>query len=185
MTEEHRHLQTPSSFILRFEPLIARGGKVLDLAAGRGRHARLLASRGHEVEAVDRDERALDTLRGDERVRCTVADLEGGAWPYEPGSFDAIVVTNYLHRPLFGTIAASLRDGGVLLYETFMRGQERFRKPTRPEFLLQPNELLMAFRELTVVSFEQGVLASPATAVVQRLCAVKGGQSDALLLPGP
>jgi SAM-dependent methyltransferase len=185
MNEEHRHLDAPSNFVLRFEPLIPRGGKVLDLAAGRGRHARLLASRGHEVEAVDRDERALEALRGEEHVKRTLADLEGGAFPYEPGSFDAIVVTNYLHRPLFGAIAAALRGGGVLFYETFMRGQERFRRPSRPEFLLEPNELLMAFRELTVVAFEQGVLPGPAPAVVQRLCAVKGRPSDAILLPGP
>lgn len=146
---------------------------MLDIAAGSGRHTKLLLDRGFRVRAVDRDVTALSTLAG---PRCTVeqVDLEtGGPWPLE-GGYDGIVVTNYLHRPLFPEIAGALAPGGGVIYETFALGNERFGRPSNPEFLLRPGELLDAFASLTVVAFEQGEIASPRPAVVQRIAAVNG-----------
>ncbi|HUI34725.1 MAG TPA: class I SAM-dependent methyltransferase [Stellaceae bacterium] len=146
---------------------------MLDIAAGSGRHTKLFLDRGFRVRAVDRDVTALSTLAG---PRCTVeqVDLEtGGPWPLE-GGYDGIVVTNYLHRPLFPEIAGALAPGGGVIYETFALGNERFGRPSNPEFLLRPGELLDAFASLTVVAFEQGEIASPRPAVVQRIAAVNG-----------
>ena len=163
---------TPSPWVVRFAPLIRAGGLVLDLAAGRGRHARFLAARGCEVLAVDRDADALATL-ADAGVRTLCADLEQGAWPLAGRRFDAIVVTNYLHRPQFPDLLAALAPDGVLVYETFADGNARFGKPSRPEFLLQPDELLDCFgKALRVVAFEQGEVAAPSPAVIQRFCGV-------------
>jgi SAM-dependent methyltransferase len=177
------HPLAPSPWIVRFAPLVRAGGAVLDVACGGGRHARLLAARGHRVEAVDRDEAAIAALAGVPRIDARCADLEAGPWPYAGRRFDGVVVTRYLHRPLFGALAEALGDGGVLLYETFMRGHERHGRPSRPEFLLEPGELLVAFAGLTVVAFEQGRVDAPAPAVVQRLCAVRGAPPEAVALP--
>lgn len=161
-----------SPWVVRFAPLIRARGVVLDLACGRGRHARLLAARGCDVLAVDRDAEALAGLAG-AGVRTLCADLEQGAWPLAGLRFDAIVVTNYLHRPQFPHLLAALAPDGVLIYETFADGNARFGKPSRPEFLLQPDELLDRFgKALRVVAFEQGEVAQPVPAVIQRLCGV-------------
>lgn len=169
-------LMSPSPWVLRFAPLVSAGAHVLDLACGTGRHARLFASRGCTVEAVDRDEAALATLAGVPRIRVNLVDLESGAWPYAPAEFDAIVVVNYLYRPLFPALAASLNTAGVLIYETFMTGNERFGRPSNPDFLLRPGELLdAAGRGLEVVAFDQGYADEPKPAMVQRLAAVKPG----------
>lgn len=166
----------PSDWVLRWSHLVPAGTRVLDLACGRGRHARLLAARGCEVLAVDRDAEALATLAGIAGIETLAADLEGAPWPFPENAFGAIVVTNYLHRPQFPFIAAALRTGGVLLYETFMAGNERYGKPSNPAFLLAPGELLAAFcGPLLPAGFEQGVVGAPPRAVVQRLCAVRGG----------
>ena len=163
----------PSAWVRRFLPLIRRGGRVLDLAAGGGRHTRLLLNMGFVVTAVDRDVAALQPLAG----RCCevrAIDLETGAgWPLG-GGYDGIVVTNYLHRPLFAPIAGALAPGGVLIYETFAAGNERLGRPRNPDFLLRPGELLQAFAGLTVIAFEQGEVSAPRPAVIQRLAAVKG-----------
>jgi SAM-dependent methyltransferase len=147
---------------------------VLDLAAGHGRHARLFADRGARVLAVDRDASALAGLRHVERVETRVLDLESGEWPLTGEHFDAIVVTNYLFRPSFPSLLDALIDDGVLLYETFARGNEAYGRPSNPDFLLRKDELLqLAERRLTVVAFEQGVVTTPpSSAVVQRLAAV-------------
>jgi hypothetical protein len=126
------------------------------------------------VLAVDRDVDALEGLRGHKGIIPLKADLEEGPWPLPGFTFDAVVVTNYLHRPLLPSLVASLAEGGVLLYETFMRGHERLGKPSRPEFLLEPGELLRACSGLTVVAFEEGPVELPRPAVLQRLCAVRG-----------
>jgi len=163
----------PSAWVRRFLPLIRPGGRVLDLAAGEGRHTRLLLERGFAVAAVDRDIEALRLLATD---NCDILaiDLETGApWPLGCG-YDGIVVTNYLHRPLLPMIASALAPGGVLIYETFMAGNERFGRPRNPEFLLGPGELLQAFAALTVVAFEQGEVAQPRPAMIQRLAAANG-----------
>jgi len=167
------HDEKPSAWVRRFVPLIRQGGRVLDLAAGAGRHTRLLLDMGLAVTAVDRDVEELRTLAG---ATCDVRaiDLETGApWLLGDG-YDGIVVTNYLHRPLLQPIGAALGAGGVLIYETFAVGNERIGRPRNPDFLLRPGELLDAFTGLTIVAFEQGEVALPRPAVIQRIAAVAG-----------
>ncbi|QJE01089.1 methyltransferase domain-containing protein [Massilia forsythiae] len=174
----HAVADNPSAWVRRWAPLI-RTGEVLDLACGAGRHARLLAAMGHTVIALDRDAAALAAIaagaHGDD-IATVEYDLEapGSAWPFAPRSLSGIVVTNYLYRPLLPPITASLAPNGVLIYETFARGNEAFGKPSNPDFLLMPGELIgVAGRSgLRVVAFEDGALESPKPARVQRLCAV-------------
>ena len=163
----------PSAWVRRFLPLIQSGGRVLDLAAGGGRHTRRLLDMGFVVTAVDRDVTALQPLAGDD-CEVRAIDLEIGAgWPLG-GFYDGIVVTNYLHRPMFASIIAALAPGGVLIYETFAAGNERLGRPRNPDFLLRPGELIEAFARLTIVAFEQGEVAVPRPAVIQRIAAVYG-----------
>jgi len=177
--EGPHELQAPSSWVVRWAAIIRPGGEVLDVACGRGRHARHLATRGYRVTATDRDPAALRSLAGVPGVRTVQADLEGAAWPFGSGAFDGVVVANYLHRPLFDALAASLAPGGVLIYETFMQGNERYGKPSNPDFPLRPGELAEAWRgRLEVVAFEQGRVARPKLAVVQRICALRGPPAD-------
>jgi len=170
----HRPTSLASPWIERFASLVKDGGSVLDLACGHGRHARFFAARGSHVLAVDRDPTALAALAGEARIEARALDLETGRWPLAGERFDAIVVVNYLHRPLFPHLVAGLADDGVLLYETFARGNEAYGRPANPDFLLERDELLqLAAGALTVVAFEQGLV--PGTergAVVQRLAAV-------------
>lgn len=164
----------PSPWVRRFLPLIRPGGQVLDLAAGGGRHAALLRSAGFRVVAADRDATRLRAALGtDAGCRIVEGDFEtGGPWRLG-GGYDGIVVTNYLHRPLLPYLAASLAPEGVLIYETFMIGNERLGKPARPDFLLRPGELIDAFRSvLTIVAFEQGRVDMPRPACIQRVAAV-------------
>lgn len=163
-------LDTPSPWIVRFLALARPGGSLLDLAAGSGRHSRLAAALGFRVTAVDRD---IAGLAGVEAIQ---ADLEVAPWPCPDRRFDAIVVTNYLHRPLLPLLARSLEPAGVLLYETFAQGNERFGRPSNPDFLLRPGELLHTFASrLLVVAYEHGVDRRPRPAVRQRIAAI---QSD-------
>jgi SAM-dependent methyltransferase len=158
----------PSAWVEHWAPLVPPG-RVLDLACGGGRHSRLFMSRGYEVVAVDREPPSLAGVRG---VR---ADLEDGSpWPLPGERFQGIVVTNYLHRPLFATIEQALAPGGILIYETFMLGNERFGKPSNPDFLLRPGELWLAFGGLHVIAFEQGCARAPKPAMIQRVCAARG-----------
>ena len=144
----------PSNWVQRFVPLIPSGGNVLDLACGRGRHARFLSSRGFTVEAVDRDVAALETLQGIPGIATRCADLEAGPWPYAGRRFAGIVVTNYLWRPLLPYLMAAMDKGSVLIYETFMLGNERFGKPNNPAFLLRPDELRHVIRKhLELIAF--------------------------------
>jgi len=174
MSRAAHEIDSPSPWVCRWARLIRPAGRVLDLACGHGRHARYLSALGFAVLAVDRDDAALTALEGVAGVEARVADLEGSAWPFAFGSFDGVVVTNYLHRPLFGNLVASLRADGVLIYETFAAGNERYGRPGNPEFLLRPNELLRCTEPLAVVAFEQGTVSTPRPAVVQRVCAVRG-----------
>jgi SAM-dependent methyltransferase len=164
----------PSRWVRRWTHLVAPGGPVLDLACGTGRHARWFAAAGHAVLALDRDPQALAALHGVARVRTMAADLEQGAWPLPPGQrFAAVVVTNYLHRPLWPHLLQALAPAGVLLYETFAHGNASVGKPSNPAFLLQPGELLDAVRgALRVVAFQDGFLSTPYPAYIQRICAV-------------
>ena len=170
-----------SAWVRRFAALIPEHGLVLDVACGAGRHARLLATLGYRVEAVDRDAQLLAGLQGIPGITTRVADLEGDAWPYEAASFDGVVVTNYLHRPRFDALIDALKPGGVLIYETFMVDNETLGRPSNPEFLLKEGELLDRVRpRLTVVAFEQGRVDSPKPAFIQRICAVAGGVAPVL-----
>ena len=164
-----------SSWVQRWSHLVPPGGRVLDLACGKGRHTRWFLERGHAVTAVDRSAPALDAVRalgGGGALETLQADIENEPWPLNGRTFDAVVVTNYLWRPLLGMIAASVAPGGVLIYETFAAGNEAFGRPARPDFLLQPGELLAACIGLQVVAYEHGFLPAPAR-VVQRIAAVR------------
>lgn len=163
----------PSSWVRRFAHLVAPEGAVLDLASGGGRHARFFHDRGHPTIAVDR---RLDGMAGTTGIELIEADLEAAPWPLPGRRFAGIVVTNYLHRPLLPVLAEALEpDGGVLLYETFAEGQAGFGRPSNPDFLLRPNELLDAFMpRLTIIAYEHGVSYTPRPIAVQRIAAVAG-----------
>jgi SAM-dependent methyltransferase len=162
----------PSAWIVRWEPLIPPG-PVLDVACGSGRHARWFAARGREVDAVDRNAVAIEALQAVAGVRAVCADIEGGPWPYSGQRYAAAVVTNYLHRSLFPQLLDALAPEGVLLYETFAEGNERYGKPSNPDFLLRPGELLdVVHGKLRVVAYENVCVECPKPALVQRICAV-------------
>ncbi len=163
----HAPVEHPSPWVKRWAALVERG-PVLDVACGAGRHARLFAQRGLQVVAVDRDAQHLPG------VRFVQADLETAPWPFGAERFAAIVVTNYLHRPLLAQLEAALAEEGVLIYETFMVGNEKYGRPSNRAFLLEPGELLQAFRRLTPIAFEQGYVEAPKPAMIQRLCACRG-----------
>jgi SAM-dependent methyltransferase len=173
----HDAIEAPSDWVARFAPLIRSGGRVLDLACGCGRHARLLAQLGYRVAAVDRDVQALESLVAVTGVEVKVADLEDGTWPYPGAAFAGIVIANYLHRPLFPFLLGSLEPDGLLIYETFALGNERYGRPSNPQFLLRPGELLsVALGRLRVIAYEDVFLIGPRPALVQRICAVNGEQ---------
>lgn len=166
-----------SPWIRRWLHLLPERSAVLDLACGAGRHTRLLAARGFAVTAVDQDADAIAALQG-VAAEARIVDLEGGAWPFAGRSWQGIVVTNYLHRPLLPRLAGSLSPGGVLLYETFAHGQETVGRPRNPDFLLSPGELLEAVRGvLRVVAYEDGYLDTR-DAFVQRIAAVHETAAD-------
>ncbi len=172
-SEGHQKIDEPAAWVRRWSGRIAAGGRVLDLASGSGRHARYLAGRGHTVEAVDRDADALHELDGVAGVTTRACDLESGEWPYPGAKFDAVIVTNYLHRPLFRYLIAAVGPGGVLIYETFALGNERFGRPRNPDFLLRPGELLQATHGLLeVIAYENCIVDEPRRAAIQRVCAI-------------
>ena len=160
-----------SAWIARFAPLVP-AGTVLDLAAGSGRHSLLMRALGHEVVAVDRDPSAL-AARAVPGIDVVAEDLETGSMPPCLGRrYAAVVVTNYLHRPILPAIVGAVAPGGWLLYETFAIGNERFGRPSNPDFLLRPGELLEAVRgRLRVVAYEDVEVAEPRPAMVQRIAA--------------
>lgn len=162
----------PSPWVTRFAPLITPGGTVLDLACGKGRHSRYLFAEGFQVTALDRDASGLDDLAG--RVEIIEADLEDGSpYPLIGRRFAGIVVTKYLYRPLLPRLVAGLAQGGILIYETFALGNEKFGKPANPAFLLKPGELLDAVRgHLRVLAYEDLTVEKPRPAAIQRLAAV-------------
>jgi SAM-dependent methyltransferase len=171
----------PSRWVQRWAPLIRRGGSVLDVACGSGRHFRWFAAHGFKVTGVDRDTDALAPLQA--LGRTIVADIENGAWPLNGETFDAVVVTNYLWRPLLPALARSVAAGGALIYETFAVGNEAYGKPSNPAFLLQPGELLQACAAMHIVAYEEGLLDAPLRRV-QRIAAQRQPAGPAPLESG-
>jgi SAM-dependent methyltransferase len=168
----------PSPWVERFGSDVVSPGPVLDVACGGGRHTRWFASRGYDVVAVDRDLTAVADLVTAPNVELVETDLEEGSpLPFGPRTFGAVVVTNYLWRPILDAIVDAVAEGGWLLYETFALGNERFGRPTNPDFLLRPGELLELARthELRVVGYEDVEVEAPRPALVQRLAAVRAG----------
>jgi SAM-dependent methyltransferase len=157
--------------VVRFAPLVRASGSVLDVACGEGRHSRLFLERGHDVVAIDID---ISQMGEHSRLKLIEADLEKDNWPLPGAQFDAVVVTNFLHRPLLDRLVDSVAFGGVLLYETFARGNERFGRPSNPDYLLHPGELLdLARPSLRVVAYEDVTVTEPRPAALQRICAVR------------
>lgn len=172
----HSERPAPSPWFERFAPLVPAGGRVLDLACGSGRHSALFLERGHPVTALDRDLSRLGDLAGAEGLEAIQADLETGApFPLAGRRFAAVLVANYLHRPLFPALIEALEPGGLLLYETFALGNERYGKPSNPDFLLKPGELLEAAQNggLRVLAYEDLEVSEPRPACLQRIAARK------------
>lgn len=168
------NLTKPSTWVTRFTPLIKSGGKVLDLASGNGRHSVYMKNLGFDVTAIDRDHSAF--CQDYENIELLETDLENEKpWILEGYCFDGIVVTNYLFRPLFPHIINSLSESGVLIYETFCRGNEIFGKPKNPDYLLSSGELFSAFcKSLRVIAYEEGIFGKRTKSAKQRICAVNG-----------
>lgn len=169
---------SPSPWVTRFGARVAPGAPVLDVACGFGRHLRWFFERNHPVAGVDRSQDAINTIASElshpDRARpgLLCADIENGPWPYADQAFGAVVVTNYLWRPLLPAILAAVGPGGMLIYETFAAGNETVGKPSRADFLLQPGELLQVCSGLRVIAYEDGFLSAP-DRFVQRVCAVR------------
>jgi SAM-dependent methyltransferase len=166
--------ESPSSWVRRWSHLVPTGAAVLDVACGSGRHLRWFRERGHPVTGIDRAPEAVAAVK--DLGEALQADLEGGPWPLPGRRFGAVVVTNYLWRPLFPALRESVAAGGVLIYETFASGNETVGRPARPEFLLQPGELLGLCQGLRVVAFEDGFLDQPPR-FVQRIAAVRAADA--------
>ena len=162
--------EAPSAWVQRWTHLIPPHATALDLACGAGRHMRWLKAQGLQVTGVDRSPEAIAACAGLGELIC--ADIENGPWPLPSRQFGAVVVTNYLWRPLLLTVLASLVPGGVLIYETFAQGHETVGRPSRADFLLRPGELLQSFGALRTVAYEDGYLENPAR-FVQRIAAVR------------
>ena len=174
----------PSAWITRFGGDVPAGGLVLDVACGGGRHTRWFVARGHRVVAIDRDVSGIADLAGETDVEIVEHDLEDGSpWPFAGREFAAVVVTNYLYRPILADLVASVADGGWLLYETFAVGNERYGHPTNPDFLLRPGELLDAVGgALRVVAYEDVVVETPRPAAIQHVAATRDdGKGDHFL----
>jgi len=164
---------TPSAWVRRWSHLVPAQGRVLDVACGHGRHAWWFHQLNHPLTLVDRSQEAIESIAIPANAcEAVVADIENGPWPFAGRQFDAVVVTNYLWRPLLPTLLASLAPGGVLIYETFAQGNETVGKPSRPDFLLRHGELLEVCRNLRVVAFEDGYQDAPAR-FIQRIAAVR------------
>lgn len=183
--------EPPSAWVKRWSHLVKPHGSVLDVACGHGRHAYYFHQQNHPLALIDRAREAIESI-AIEAHSCekVVADIENGPWPFAGRQFHAVVVTNYLWRPLMPTVLASLAEGGVLIYETFAAGNETVGKPSRPDFLLQPGELLKVCKDLRVVAFEDGFIqgtGEQSARFVQRIAAIRdaGASQDPSRYPLP
>ncbi len=177
IAHDHVHVEPeePSPWVVRFAPLIPAGGRVLDVACGNGRHTRFLLQRRQRVLAVDKVVSSIADLEGNPELEVLQVDLESDdVFPLAGRRFEGVVVTNYLYRPLLRDLMGAVAPGGVLIYETYAKGHERFGPPTNPDFLLEPGELLEAVRgRLAVIAYENGMVNEPRPAIVQRICAIR------------
>lgn len=175
--------ELPSPWVQRWSHLVAPRGVVLDVACGHGRHARWFYDQNHPVALVDRSQAAIESIAIPQHAcEAVVADIENGPWPFAGREFDAVLVINYLWRPLMPTLLASLAPGGVLIYETFTQGNETVGKPSRADFLLRSGELLALCQGLRVVAFEDGFQEGPLgqrPRFVQRIAAVREAANTA------
>jgi len=173
----HLGLRDPSPWVRRFAGRVPAGGRVLDLACGGGRHTRLFLELGHPVLAMDRDIAWIADLAGRPDLETLEVDLEDGRpFPLAGQRFAGVVVTNYLYRPHLPALIESVAPGGVLIYETFARGNERFGRPSNPDHLLEAGELLEAVRgSLRILAYEDLDVERPKPAAVQRICALHEG----------
>jgi SAM-dependent methyltransferase len=170
MNLSHGH-EPPSGWVRRWASVLAPSSRVLDVAGGMGRHSRYLAALGHYVTLVDVSSAAVaNAAQISPHVHAVLADLENDPWSFSPAQFDAVVVSNYLWRSLFPNVLACLAPGGVLIYETFARGQETIGRPSRPEFLLERAELLRICQDMHILAYEDLRLTEPER-FVQRICA--------------
>lgn len=169
---------SPSPWVQRWSHLVPAGATVLDVACGQGRHVRWFAGRGCRVTALDRDEAAVRPLQDCAEV--VVADIEQGSWPLGERRFDAVLVTNYLWRPLLPLLVERVAPGGLLIYETFAFGNQTVGRPSNPAFLLRPGELLEAVQgRLRPLGYEDGYADAPPR-YLQRLAAVREIPGSAL-----
>lgn len=167
-------IQAPMPWVVRWAGMLPATSRVLDVACGGGRHAVYLAGLGHAVDAVDLDLALSETVRDTPGVAWHRHDLEGQPWPFQTGAYQGVVVTNYLHRPLYPHLIDALAPGGVLIYATFSLGQEILGRPRNPQHLLLPGELLEVVRgRMRVAAYEDVLEAGDSPARVQRLCAIK------------
>ncbi|MES1978533.1 MAG: class I SAM-dependent methyltransferase [Pseudomonadota bacterium] len=181
--QSNLHGTEPASpWVQRWSHLVKPGGRVLDVACGRGRHAKWFHGRQHPVTLVDRSQEAVDSITlPTESCEAVVADIENGPWPFAGRHFDGVIVTNYLWRPLMPTLLANLANGGVLIYETFTQGNETVGKPSRSDFLLGHGELLEVCKALRIVAYEDGFMAAPngeSPRFIQRIVAVREAAGD-------
>lgn len=161
----------PSPWLLAHARLAAPGARTLDVACGRGRHALVLAAAGSLVHAVDRDAARIGALRALAlRLRlpltADVLDLEAPGVDLGEAQYDLVLVFRYLHRPLFPVLVRALAPGGVLLAETFTRPSARAGKPSRPEHLLEPGEVLGLVAPLEVLAHREGASSGHQLAAV-------------------
>lgn len=161
--------------IARLDPLGPEGLRVLDLAAGGGRHARYLLDLEYPVLAVDHDVSGLDYLAGREGLEILARDLEDGSpWPFANERFRAVIVANYLHRPTLAATIALVASGGCLIYETFGTGNEKYGKPSNPDFLARPHEIAAAARTQGFqVMVDEHVEESEPVPAVRHRCAAR------------
>ncbi len=189
-----RPFAPPSDWVVRWTPLLPPAARVLDVACGHGRHVHWLGGAGHQVTAIDVDPALLAPLA--DLAETLQADLETAPWPLPGRQFDALVVTNYLWRPLFPALKAAVAPGGLLIYETFAQAHAALGRPRRPEFLLRPGELIDVLRDgeapladgplpsekWHVIAFEEGRLPARGEVPereVQRIVARRGDASPA------
>ncbi len=183
----HTHGTLPASaWVRRFLAGAPPGGQILDVACGGGRHLRLALAQGYAVVGVDRDLSGVADLAGTPGLELVAADLEDGRpFPFRGCTFAGVMVTNYLWRPILPDIVRCVSSNGVLIYETFALGNERFGRPGNPEFLLRPGELMEAVHgKLVPIAFEHVTLSAPHR-VVQRIAAVGPDHSWLSEPPGP